>query len=913
MYMLVALSIFTNHHVHPLSSTDFCKENGIPATAKNLSKCSSCAGRCGDIKDKNSDKSCSCGVLCMAYRECCGDFEFLCPVDYITAQSILQHYGGLRTKCLTVHEARYVGEATPTHTAMVTACSNDSVPCDFNFADGHSILTHGVPVVDILYGITFVNDKCAICNGIPLWRIRPLEASLLCHSQPVLDHNYVMDILSSNKSSALQNQPLPDKEDDVHDDFPLDPVQIVIDVLSSSECTPSFRLENSQRHCVPQIDTCPKSCTNTELIQFCVTAPQALVTTGRVTYRNIYCALCNHGRDIGFECGSMAVLGVSKFDLFSLSLLFDVNRDHGVLIKSMEAKCKDYNHGIPGGVKCGQIVCPVGYILTGQGCSKEQVEFETNVTSTYHIIIEALTSCNQTNNSDVVIAELRTAFMSALDGHLDVSRTNIRIKMSHTCLLTSNYSLDVFVSIRSHENLPQNISIILQNIGVKAVWNVFRGIFIATNTSGSTIWITSGGITFSNKNIKQTDCDGFFQTTYSSAFQNVFPQPENITFDFNKPHIDAFNYSAPTCKKNENKKITKVSLGLGYVTIVLSTISLFCFALRLILQAFYKPYHTSPGKMQFQLSLALALANVLLLTSPLADNIQHLCAILGALKHASFISSFCWMICISADIWRIFRPSNIEVNKDDPILKISVVTWAMPFAFSSAVFALDYIETGLPISPRFGGAICWFTNWVSLLAFFVVPVIASIIINVVLFTSVWIALSAAVDSAWIDQTAISRKRYTVYLKVFLLMGLTWSTLLLAVLLDLDAVWYIFVICNASQGCYMFLAFGPEKQWWMSFLDAITEFWSLNRGIWAINMPFLLMLWRGDDYMDKGHHENTYYTILDQCVNYTNGHVDLWPRQSLTQRGLPKMAAISQTTFSNTFSWTKCKNFGWYFN
>ena len=132
MYILLALSIFTHHHVYPLDSTDFCNESGIFGISKNLSECSSCVGRCGDIIKKTVEK-CSCDVLCIAYRKCCGDFELFCPQDYITAQSIATHCSGLKSTCVYVNDIPHVGRPTPTHATMVTACSNDSDPCYFNF------------------------------------------------------------------------------------------------------------------------------------------------------------------------------------------------------------------------------------------------------------------------------------------------------------------------------------------------------------------------------------------------------------------------------------------------------------------------------------------------------------------------------------------------------------------------------------------------------------------------------------------------------------------------------------------------------------------------------------------------------------------------------------------------------------
>ena len=570
------------HHVNPLDSTDFCKENGVPDIAKNLSKCSSCIGRCGDIMNQTKNEVCSCDVLCMAHKECCGDFELLCTDDFNTAQSINQHYDGLKSTCVSVNHVPHVGRPTPTHAAMVTACSNNSVPCDFDFMDAHSILTYGGPVVDSLHGVTFVNYKCAMCNDIPLWRVKPLEALLLCDPSPVMDMNYLMLMLNSNQSFSVDKNPWFIKDNNFRKDLLLDPKTIVREVLSTSGCYLGFHMENSQRRCVQRIDTCPETCTNTDLVKLCFTAPHGLVTANvngkPVTYRNIYCGLCNYGRDIGFGCGFIGSLGVIPNGLLSLSLLFDVHRNHGIVIQSVEANCKRNDQRLPGNIKCGQVVCPIGYIHTGHGCSKEQVEFEANVTSTFHIVIEP-TNCSQTNNSDVLIDELRTAFISELSGHTNTSTTNVRIEMSHICLLTSNYSLGVFVSIKGHEDRSQNISDLLQNIGVKTVWYVFRGIFFATNTSRNTIRITSGNtsVTFSNENIKQAECDGFLQIADSSTFHNVLSQSENTTSNVSKRQFGALSSSSLICMKNENQsKRTEVSEGLGYVTIVLS--SLFFFA-----------------------------------------------------------------------------------------------------------------------------------------------------------------------------------------------------------------------------------------------------------------------------------------------------------------------------------------------
>ena len=232
MYILIAASLFIHNHASSLDSTDLCKINGIPGIPRNLSDCSSCLGRCGETMNRTNYKPCACDVLCMAHGECCGDFKQFCTEDYTTAQSIAKYFGGLKSKSVHVNDVPFTGRPTPSHAAMVTPCSNDSAPCNFNFMDAHSILTHGVPVVDSSYGVTFVNDKCAMCNRIPLWRIRPLETLLLCEPSPspVLVLSFLMQLLNSNQSFALENNSWFIKEDYIGETLPLDPKTIVRDV-----------------------------------------------------------------------------------------------------------------------------------------------------------------------------------------------------------------------------------------------------------------------------------------------------------------------------------------------------------------------------------------------------------------------------------------------------------------------------------------------------------------------------------------------------------------------------------------------------------------------------------------------------------------------------------------------------------
>ena len=773
-------------------------------------------------------------------------FEQPCPKEYVRAQYIANYYGPLQSSCVNTNHARYAMRSTPTYSLMVTGCSNDSVSCESNMINVTSILEHGAPVIDTLYGLVFANAKCAVCNGVPPLRLRPLETKLNCESLRELSMSDFWALINSNMSleefglGKLSNnlrfgEGHAVQRDNVdltpgHRGTFKDPMAIVRDIISKRSCIVAFDLLKAERHCAVTIATCPNNCTNKEMVSLCHNGHHSLIVSNdsAVTYRNIYCALCNIGPHNDFKCGHITSLGIIPAGSFSLSLLFDVSGDDNVVLQSLSTTCTHANQQIPGDIHCGQVVCPKAYTYSGNGCSAEVMRFVANVSLAFDILVETSRSCNQTANVDDLTDELHIAFIHAVGSLLNKSESNIEISISYSCFyLTSNYSIDVLVSISSSVDL-QDISSSMERVGIMTVWNVFNETLYDSHTPGDAIRITSENITiiFTKPGLEATECDGFLLTADDRDIPNGSLSINATSSAFNKRILEAVHFNAPMCVTNKRKiQLSNLSEGLGYTTIALSSMSLFSLGLRITLQAFYKPYHTSAGKMQFQFSLAVAFANGLLLTSPLAGNIPHLCAIFGALKYMSFISSFAWMTCVSGDTWRIFRPSNLGVtnNVDYPILKLSLIAWIVPITFSSVVFAIDYIGIDIPLTPGFGGNICWFTNWVALLTFFVAPVGVSIILNVVFFTLTWISLRTTLNSTLKEKSTLTRKQHQVYFKMFLLMGMTWSTLFVAVFVNVEAIWYIFVICNASQGCYLFIAFAPERNWWECVLEEMTVF------------------------------------------------------------------------------------------
>lgn len=58
-----------------------------------------------------------------------------------------------------------------------------------------------------------------------------------------------------------------------------------------------------------------------------------------------------------------------------------------------------------------------------------------------------------------------------------------------------------------------------------------------------------------------------------------------------------------------------------------------------------------------------------------------------------------------------------------------------------------------------------------------------------------------------------KRQYKMYLRLAVLMGFTWISGIVAGYLQVEAVWYVFVLLNTLQGVFIFLAFTCRTKVW----------------------------------------------------------------------------------------------------
>ncbi|KAF2350610.1 GPCR family 2 secretin-like, partial [Trinorchestia longiramus] len=145
----------------------------------------------------------------------------------------------------------------------------------------------------------------------------------------------------------------------------------------------------------------------------------------------------------------------------------------------------------------------------------------------------------------------------------------------------------------------------------------------------------------------------------------------------------------------------------------------------------------------------------------------------------------------------------------------SIYAWASPALALTVVLVIDRVEwAGFPPSylPRMGERLCWFGQRKALLVFFAAPLMLIMVINVVFFV-----LSAHMIANTTRSTAkysSQRKHHSLvklYMRLALLMGLSWIVGILAGYLQHEVLWYIFIFLNAFQGAFIFGAFTCKKK------------------------------------------------------------------------------------------------------
>lgn len=263
------------------------------------------------------------------------------------------------------------------------------------------------------------------------------------------------------------------------------------------------------------------------------------------------------------------------------------------------------------------------------------------------------------------------------------------------------------------------------------------------------------------------------------------------------------------------KFVSKFGKYHSYLTVVCTTVSLICLFLKILNYACSKRPRKLPKVIICYLSISLFSAQLLFLVT--IDKIYYytLCMVSAIATHYAFLASFFWNNVLSYDLWCTFSTLSAvkPIYSKTRIIKYSIYGWLTPALIVSTAIIFEYALPYTVLKPNYAHSVCWFSNKIALLVFFALPVALLLIINTVFFitTAVRISiLSKTTKIAHENGTAKDKVRFQLYIKLALIMGMTWIFGFIAAYSGNDVIWYLFIISNSLQGVYIFVAFTHFK-------------------------------------------------------------------------------------------------------
>ncbi|XP_013394109.2 uncharacterized protein LOC106161639 [Lingula anatina] len=272
-----------------------------------------CEGHCGNVSSQRGGipKWCSCDHQCYLYGDCCPDVEAKCPAEKTkyelrktTLNFNLSYHPGATCQTLKYRFAS-IYMSSIMNVLVFGKCPTDWVSdtisgaCEIEGNPWELDLKYILPVTDKNTGVHFRNAYCATCHGIENYTF--WQVNFNC-SRPVYLENSSNPFIELEKSDACTKTIIP----------------------------PSW---SPIRTCEHVIRECSKDCFNEKMIRDC--HRYQLYVENRDSYKNKFCALCNHENLPNLGCKPVtAPSGKPGTDIsfFSFRVIMDFNSLDGLRI-----------------------------------------------------------------------------------------------------------------------------------------------------------------------------------------------------------------------------------------------------------------------------------------------------------------------------------------------------------------------------------------------------------------------------------------------------------------------------------------------------------------------------------------------------------------------------------------------------
>uniref|UniRef100_A0A182LY68 G-protein coupled receptors family 2 profile 2 domain-containing protein n=2 Tax=Anopheles culicifacies TaxID=139723 RepID=A0A182LY68_9DIPT len=195
------------------------------------------------------------------------------------------------------------------------------------------------------------------------------------------------------------------------------------------------------------------------------------------------------------------------------------------------------------------------------------------------------------------------------------------------------------------------------------------------------------------------------------------------------------------------------------------------------------------------------------------------CVISGYIVYFSFMVSFFWLNVMSFDIYWTFKGvTGVRSSETKKFLFYSLYAWGCPIMLVLSALVADNTDILPPyLRPQFGTTRCLFVeNKLIEFLYLYMPLLILVFMNVVFFvitalriykTQCETSVIRRGDSKRHTKLDNDRDRFGLYLRLFIVMGVTWSLEIISWAVDNNAwIFYVSDVCNCIQGFLIFALF-----------------------------------------------------------------------------------------------------------
>ena len=267
-------------------------------------------------------------------------------------------------------------------------------------------------------------------------------------------------------------------------------------------------------------------------------------------------------------------------------------------------------------------------------------------------------------------------------------------------------------------------------------------------------------------------------------------------------------------QENHHQSSTDDSVSAqGTMSLVCACISIVCLVLTLVTYALFQELRTQPGINTIALVICLLVAQYLFqFGSDHSDSLSDWgCQTIGVLIHFLWLMVMFWMNICSIHMFLVF----ITIDKITPPKNSLKQTFL--YTTYTVIAPIIFVIINIVVSVRrsdiegmgYGDEICYITEYWMIGYVFALPVGIIVVVDMSLFLAVVIKMWRMPTAN--SETKHTRKGFAIYAKLSTLTGITWVFGFAYVFTDFTTLEYIFIMFNASQGVFIFLAFVCNKR------------------------------------------------------------------------------------------------------